>query len=64
METKKGGKSVPKSAWRVVSMTKLEEADKGNKAVFEVDELPDGHVHLTTAKATPKDEPAQGAPAR
>jgi hypothetical protein len=53
IDPKKTGKAAQKSTWKVVSMTKIEEADTGNKAVFEMDELPDGHVHLTTAAPTP-----------
>jgi hypothetical protein len=62
IDPKKTGKAAQKSTWNVVSMTKLEEADTGNRAVFELDELPDGHVHLTTAKPAPKPEPAAAAP--
>lgn len=36
-----------KSAWAIVAMTKVETADSGNRAVFELGELPDGHVYLT-----------------
>jgi hypothetical protein len=36
-----------KSSWRVIPMTKLETSDDGNRAVFEVRELPDAHVYLT-----------------
>jgi hypothetical protein len=64
MAKKKTGKETPKSTWSVVPMTKLEESDQGNKAVFEIEELPDGHVHLTSAKPTPKEEPAQDKPAK
>ena len=38
-----------KSTWVVVRQTKLETSDSGNKAVFELIQLPDAHVHLTTA---------------
>jgi hypothetical protein len=61
VDPKKTGKAALKSSWHVVSMTKIEEADQGNKAVFEMDELPDGHVHLTSAKPTPKEEPGASA---
>lgn len=37
-----------KSTWTVMAQTKVETADTGNKAVFELRTLPDGHVHLTT----------------
>lgn len=42
----------PKSTWAVAGMSKLETADSGNKAVFEITLLPDGHVHLTTSAPT------------
>jgi hypothetical protein len=41
-----------KSMWSVGAMTKMETADAGNKAVFELQNLPDGHVHLTTSAPT------------
>lgn len=37
-----------KSTWTIVARTKLETSDSGNKAVFEISQLPDAHVHLTT----------------
>jgi len=37
-----------KSTWTVVARSKLETADTGNRAVFELPQLPDGHVHVTT----------------
>jgi len=37
-----------KSTWVVVAQTKLETADTGNRAVFEMSQLPDAHVYLTT----------------
>ena len=37
-----------KSTWTVIARTKVETADAGNKAVFELTQLPDAHVHLTT----------------
>lgn len=37
-----------KSTWQVFPQTKTETADTGNKAVYELKVLPDGHVHLTT----------------
>ncbi len=37
-----------KSTWTVVGQNKLETADTGNRGVFEVQVLPDGHVHLTS----------------
>lgn len=36
-----------KSTWSVVERTKIETADTGNKAVFEITQLPDASVHLT-----------------
>lgn len=42
-----------KSTWQVVAQNKLETADTGNRAVFEVNVLPDGHVHLTTSAPAP-----------
>jgi hypothetical protein len=42
-----------KSSWAVVGMTKMESSDAGNKAVFEVNTLPDGRVHLTSQAPTP-----------
>jgi len=41
-----------KSAWAVVAQTKVETADSGNKAVFEINTLPDGRIHLTTQAAS------------
>lgn len=41
-----------KSTWQVVAQTKVETADTGNKAVYEVKVLPDGHVHLTSQTPT------------
>ena len=39
------------SSWSVRAMTKVETSDDGGKAVIETNELPDGHVHLTTEAA-------------
>lgn len=44
-------KNKGKSTWTIVAQTKLESADTGNKAVFEIKLLPDAHVHLTTKAA-------------
>lgn len=44
-------KNKPKASWVVIAQTKLETADTGNRAVFEMGQLPDAHVHLTTASA-------------
>jgi hypothetical protein len=41
--------SQPKSTWSVIAMSKLETSDTGNRAVFELPILPDGHVHLTSS---------------
>jgi hypothetical protein len=41
-----------KSTWIVIAMTKPESADTGNRAVFELANLPDAHVHLTTLAAS------------
>ncbi len=45
-----------KSTWAVVAQTKMETSDSGNRAVFEIQVLPDGRIHLTT-------NPASAAPA-
>ncbi len=42
----------PKFSWTVVPMTKLETADPTNRAVFELNTIPDGDVHLTTEPPT------------
>ncbi len=42
----------PRSSWSVYGMTKLESSDGGNRAVFEVPVLPDGHMHVTTSQPT------------
>lgn len=49
VETVSVDKGKAKSQWSVIAQTKLETADDGNKAVFEVQQLPDGSVHLTTS---------------
>lgn len=49
VETVSVEKGKAKSQWSVIAQTKLETADEGNKAVFEVQQLPDGTVHLTTS---------------
>jgi hypothetical protein len=36
-----------KSTWSVLERTKVETADTGNSAVFEIGQLPDASVHLT-----------------
>lgn len=41
-----------KSTWMVVPMTKLETADPANRAVFELNTIPDANVHLTTEPPT------------
>jgi hypothetical protein len=41
-----------KSAWTVVPMTKMETADPANRAVFELNTIPDANVHLTTEAPT------------
>lgn len=41
-----------KSTWTVVPMTKLETADPTNRAVFELNTIPDANVHLTTEAPT------------
>lgn len=40
-----------KSTWVVIAQTKVETADTGNRVVFEMSQLPDAHVHLTTKAA-------------
>ena len=47
-----GAKGRSKSTWRVIPMTKLETSDDGNRAVFEIRELPDAHVYLTSQDPT------------
>jgi len=37
-----------KSTWTVFPVTKVETSDDGNKAVFNLPQLPDSRVHLTT----------------
>jgi len=46
------GKNRGKSTWTIMPQSKLESADTGNKAVFEMRMLPDAHVHLTTKTPT------------
>jgi len=41
-----------KSTWTVVPMTRLETADPTNRAVFELNTIPDANVHLTTEAPT------------
>lgn len=40
-----------KSTWTFGAQTKLETADTGNRAVFEVTTLPDGNLHLSSQPA-------------
>ncbi len=46
-----GAKNKKTSTWTVVAQTKLETADSGNMSVFEISQLPDAHVHLSTKSA-------------
>jgi hypothetical protein len=41
-----------KSTWTFGSQTKLETADTGNRAVFELTTLPDGNLHLSSQPAS------------
>jgi hypothetical protein len=41
-----------KSTWAFVAQNKTETADTGDKAVYEITTLPDGHVHLSSQPAS------------
>ena len=42
-----------KSVWVIVPMLRMETADPANRAVFELNTIPDGNIHLTTEAAAP-----------